>query len=401
VERNLVRPSGPWWDALEAETVAHVAASPYRRVFDPLAGARLASALAPSGHSLQVGTFSVRDLTDRTAYVSQWPVTESELVGTYLRRCLGERSLPSRARSIETRPALYFAGPLRFYNDLAYIDINACYASIFGPAGLDFRYREKGHNGAVGRVPFLDTEHFFESKRCRNLLWGNLLSRRNVVAHDGSLFVRRVRTTRLYSPELAQYVLDTVHAVAREAVRDFPVLSWHTDGAVLPGPEARAFQIWLLDRWGLLSREKARGPGIMFSLNCRAIGAHFTRQLLAGRARIGRPISTLRPVATERLAQLRQHLLNGAPMPAVRAVSRPGCAKCHQPVTGDIRAHMAAHDRAPKVETEWVQTEHRLLTPRTSRRLVCATCGGTFTATKDTIYARGPQCGCAEKTAIG
>ena len=414
-------PGTQWWADLLHETEERVAGDSWQRRFDPTPPVFLATrVLAPLGHFCQVGTWSVRDRADRTLWLSQEPVTYSELLATWVgRQGTGHRYY---ATKIEARAPLWFEGPLRYHPDLAYVDMQAFYPSLFGPMGWDFRYNPKICHGSRGAFPFVDFDRLAELKPVRNLLWGNFQSRRTITLESGRLTVRRVRTTALYRPMIVQAVYDLAHAVARDARANWPVIGWHTDGAVLPGHLAAQFQEWLLSEWGLRSVVKARGPSTLFTLNCRIIGDRPTLDLQHGvaHARKGRPVDNLRDVPVSRLKALRNELLGEAPVALRNPNVTPSgalpmaivCPQCHERiwergqggenVSEHLKAHREArlkaereHPKAPPWEED--RRPHHLLTGKACpTSMHCVGCDAMTTVIAgETPWHRGPWCpGC-------
>ena len=307
--------------------------------------------LAKEGHSLQIGTYQVSDLCCHVKWLSQWPVTTSEIAAAYLRRVKEGHDMPLSYAPVNTQSALYFRRPLRFHPDLAYVDISGCYPNLFFPAGLDLHYDGHGH-GTVGEVPFKDWPLIMPDKGLRNLLWGNLLSRHNTRAANGQLKVVYVATTANYRPPLCQYVFDSTHALAKWAIERFDVRCWLTDAAVVPGDQADDLIAALADEWLLQARVKWRGPGTLFALNHRRIGEHRTRVLARHpeEVRIGQPIDRIRNVPVEALMTLRRQLVEGElPMRQSLARSTPItggraiCGACKQEhPANQTRAHRAS-----------------------------------------------------------
>ena len=327
---------------LTAEAEAYAAAQPFERRPHDGPAIFLGVELAREGHSLQVGSYAVSDLCCHIKWVTQWPVTTSEVASTYLRRVKEGHDVPLSFAPVVTQSALYFRAPLRFHPDLAYVDISGCYPSLFFPAGFDFHYAN-GH-GAPGEVPFKDWQHIMPDKGLRNLLWGNLLSRHNTRASHGQLSVVPVPTTANYRPYLAQYVFDSTHAIALWARANFDLRVWLTDAAILPGDEAQALIDALASEWLLTARVKWRGPGTLFGLNHRHIGEHVTRVLEKHpeQVHIGRPLYRLRNVPVDKLMALRHQLVEGElPMPPkISRLSPAICGACKQEfAAGDTVAH--------------------------------------------------------------
>ena len=411
-------PETQWWADLLAETEGRVAGDGWARRFDPTPPVMLATrVLAPLGHFCQVGTWSVRDRTDRTIWLSQEPVTYSELLATWVgRQETGHRYLRTR---LAATPAIYFEGPLRYHPDLAYVDIRAFYPSLFGPMGWDFHYNPKTFQGGTGNFPFEDFEELALCKPVRNMLWGNFTSRRTITTQDGHLTVRRVATTALYRPAVVQATYDIAHAVARDSRANWPLLAWQTDGAILPGALADEFQAWLLTEWGLRSVVKARGPSTLFGLNCRAIGDHHTLQLRGdfSKARRGKPVDRLRDVPVERLKALHRQLQEGElPMKTLPNGVKPigaWCPRCRQAIwevgkegQETVAAHMRSH-RVAELEAArehpkagpWPEDRqpHRMLASRPfPTSMHCVGCGTMITVlVTETPWYRGPWCpGC-------
>ena len=405
-------PETQWWADLVADTEERVTGAAWERRYSPTPPIFLATrVLAPLGHFCQVGTWSVRDRTDQTVWLSQEPVTYSELLATWTgRQETGHRYYATR---LTNRAPLWFEGPVRYHPDLAYVDMQAFYPSLFGPMGWDFRYSSKAFHGSRGNYPFVDFDHLAEVKPVRNLLWGNFQSRRTVTLEGGRLTVRRMRTTALYRPLIVQAVYDLAHAVARDARANWPVIGWHTDGAVLPGHLADQFQEWLQTEWGLRSVVKARGPSTLFALNCRAIGDHRTLDVAhdLSRARLGKPIDNLREVPVERLKALRNELLGEVPMKTLPTGVVPTaaiCPQCHERMWeqgkgGDIGAHLRAHREARlKAEREhpkaapWEEDRrprHLLTGKAAPTSMHCVGCDAMTTVVAgETPWYRGPYC---------
>jgi hypothetical protein len=225
-------------------------------------------------HTLSIGSFSVTDLTTRTKYLFQWPYTYGEIAREYLAYCANQANIKLRQqKTVEVGCApVYFTGPRR--GNYAYVDISACYFSLYKYLTLDANYTAP--EISLGRAPFLDLDNFGQSKTIRNMAFG-MMNKRRMTVFTKERYNETPSRSEYYRPDIAAYVLQTTQAVAQDSINNFPIHMWLTDAAILPSEQATEFIYFLWKEWHLQSRIVAQGSSHLLATARYKVGEKMTR----------------------------------------------------------------------------------------------------------------------------
>lgn len=265
-----------------------------------------------SDHTFQLGSYHLLDKTDKVKYLYQWPFTYGEICLEYLRMCeeiAGKQLRWEPALSTNSKASIFFDGPSRGL--YSYVDITSCYYSIYHTCAINLRYNQRRCIVSQGTIPFYLPGEWGMKKETRNMLFGIMRKSHGLEFRNGH-FNNTKMHSKYYKPDIVAYVLDTVQAIAQEAIfiKRFPIHIWLTDAAILKTSEARNFQDFLWNEWGLSSKIKWEGPAALFASNCFQIGSRVTEQLRSFKIYNGAPINTIMPQNVPKLKKYRRLLLD-------------------------------------------------------------------------------------------
>lgn len=236
-------------------------------------------------NDLKVGNYSATDRKNHKRYVVQIPYTITECAREYIRICefcAGKklRAQYSKHKDIvRAHPVHYFSG---FYEgNLAYIDLKAAYWSILWPTTLDMEYDPINQEIAMnGKIPYVYADQFVICKEIRQLIH-SLFNYRTmrVWKWDEKRIRHQFPPSELYRPYNVWYIYDVMNAIVTDVANNFTLLQWLTDAAIVPANQADGLLDFLFEKWILLARIIATGPGMSNQTNMYKVGtkqtAHF------------------------------------------------------------------------------------------------------------------------------
>lgn len=283
------------------------------------------------------GTHSLTDVTAQRKYLDKcaWPVGDAELARQYLAQLVQEqapfdggegmasRRVPWQKRALpmfQITPPLYFKRPVD--GDLAYVDIHAAYHTLYSPATLDLDFDIERGTLALGRLNFLSAHEIGQEKGIRNSLVGITRALTMQQVRFGIAQTRRTHN-RFLAPGLWGYLMHTMHAIARQAVRDFGAVYVHTDGYIVPRPAAEPLITHLRDRWLMDAGIRHAGQGRVRACGAYRIGGHGTRTIGLS-DRHGQPVDNMLALTRdqERLLMRWRHWLAERHVP--QSLDMPG-----------------------------------------------------------------------------
>lgn len=278
----------------------------------------LPAKLTPT-HHWSIATERASDHTARVRYITQrqWPITHSELARAWLHECMaaggrhkwlcGPRSVP-----IEAMPTYCLGRGEPPSGVFAYVDITACFWSLYGSTALNLTFDPRGQvtlptPRSRGIWP-LHRSEWGAWKGPRNAAWGSFWPHPHYWAWSGHRQILRAckGSSTLANSSIIAWVIDILHAVATEAIDDFGARAWLTDAAILPSSRAEEWIEHLANRWALPSRVLAAGDSYIWSMGNYAVGDRISRLVAAemdGHHRLGPPI---RGIGTDRVCHFPQ-----------------------------------------------------------------------------------------------
>ena len=230
----------------------------------------------PRNCSLIVGSKSITDTTNKIKYIYQWPFTYGEVAAEYLAYCIEDYELTVFGGSPGPRAPVAFRGPTKGH--FAYVDIRACYFSLYRDLSLDTEFSTRGYFNK-GTIPFRDTVELKLCKTLRNTVFG-LMRKSSRTRFKNGLYTRTSERSQFYRPMVPDYVLSTMQAIAQEAWSFFPIQQWLTDAAIINSVYAPELIEYLAEEWGLEAQVDAQGPSYSFALGAYKIGQKTTSNLL-------------------------------------------------------------------------------------------------------------------------
>ena len=234
-------------------------------------------------------SLTVKDTKSRKVVGSE--VSSGEIARLYVKSIMADgddllsKRIPWRRDALQftdRRPAYYFAGQCA--GPFVFVDVNACYATLYSRLTLDLTYRPDTDPPllGLGRGKFPRSSEWVQSKNERNALWGNLLRPRVREWRHGNP-VDDALPNRYFAPDLVGIVLDACHTIALQAV-SMGALSWAVDGGAFRPDEGLEFIEWLSKSFGMTASTRAEGPGWLFGATSYQIGALTTEDVSKGRA---------------------------------------------------------------------------------------------------------------------
>lgn len=178
------------------------------------------------------------------------------------------------------------------------VDIVTCYHALSCRYGAVCEYRPQWVPPLLRCIgpAFVRAQELAPLRPVRLATWG-MLRGPGIYEYRHGAVQARMRPNRYCSPDLVGVVMETMHAIAQEAITAFPTACiWYRDAVVLRPAEAEAYIAWLAARWRLEATVRATGPGYVWGKASRAIGPDVTADVLAGRCYPHRASSNLQPL---------------------------------------------------------------------------------------------------------
>lgn len=244
---------------LEQAIVDRIQAKCYERISIPYRAWRLSKEYEKF-NGMVLGYFSATSWQERIKFIDEgkFPYPYTERARAYLDLIFTEQE-PRRKRVawnsrtkkfLKLNPPYYYAGP--YAGPLAYVDIVACYASLYGPLTLDVRFSDSPLKLRMGRVHFLEFGQLVQDKLVRNALGGGIIRSQNMLVYsDKRGLHRRSNYNKFLAPELWGLLMLSLHAIAFECINLFDCLYWNFDGAIVPLEQAEHMREYLADKWRL------------------------------------------------------------------------------------------------------------------------------------------------------
>jgi len=175
------------------------------------------------------------------------------------------------------------------YQDMAYVDLRAAYYVLYTRWwGLEYwpmRYLRPP------RTVIRWKEELATHKLARNALYGLLRGTTKIGYAKGGRLIRYPAHQYVY-PQVALAVVDTLHAIASQAVRMWKAVYVHTDGYIVPARLASHMVAWLRERWGLEARIDAIGDAHVLGVGIYAVGSKVSVPYVQGM--VGRDTERIR-----------------------------------------------------------------------------------------------------------
>ncbi len=302
---GIVLPPTDFYQMLSANLVNRYKASDFERIRISMEPIDWIAQNKPRNCSLIVGSKQITDTTNKVKYMYQWPFSYGELAVEYLNHCLIDSEQKPLGGSPGPKAPVAFRGPTK--GNFAYVDIKACYFSLYRYVNLDLSYCDSYFDS--GSIPFQDTSDLALCKPLRNTLFG-ILRKASRTRYKNGRYTRTNERSQYYRPMISNYVLSTMQAVAQESWRLFPVQQWLTDAAIIPSSYAPELIEYLAEEWRLDARVQARGPAYSFAAGVYKIGQKVTSNLLALSFQSGNT-TTFEPVPISMLRELRREVTDG------------------------------------------------------------------------------------------
>jgi len=232
---------------------------------------------------LAIGTMTVTDMKTKTRYIdsSLWPYTEWELAREYLRWIFesqaGERTKRvgwnrETFRMLKVHQPLFFERPER--GELCYLDISSAYWQLYNCLTLDVYFNPWRKAFGLGQIRFLCKDWLRAQRTVRNALIGIVRSKEHYEYHPaartgkgvvrlkpGSPWVIRRTYNKFLAPELWGFIVFYLHQIAAFLHANYDIFYIHTDGYILPQPQARDAIEAVMDRFKVSLAVKAAGHG--------------------------------------------------------------------------------------------------------------------------------------------
>lgn len=259
------------------------------------------------GKSLIVGAFQITDMKDKIKYLYQWPFTYGELASEYLHYCLQDIEVTrSVGGSIGPPPPLAFRGSTK--GTFAYVDIVACYFSLYRDIAIDTTYTNTGIY-IPGSIPFRDTEQLRLSKTLRNTVFG-IMRKNSRTRYSNGKYKSTNERSEFYRPMIVNYVLSTTQAIAQEAWSMFPIQQWLTDAAIINMSYSQDLIDYLKEDWCLDAKIEAYGSSHSMGLGRYKVGAkassHYSNLPYLGNG----PLEVFPKVPISTLKEIRREIAN-------------------------------------------------------------------------------------------
>lgn len=243
----------------------------------------LAGRVFVNGDSLTVIDAHQRYVAASAPYA---PYTAGELARAWLQSVLDRagRTRVSNAQlvgGLRLSPALFFDPPADRGGEWAMVDVKAAYWTLYSRRALDCMFRvstgfdwDPGNRGewrpGVLTIPEGDLAWVGEEKALRNAAWG-VMQGGNISWYEGGAIRSKPSRSRYAAPDLVQFVLAQMNAVAAEA-RALGAVMWLTDAAICRPDQVNLIRDVLHARWGLDVALKAYGGGYLYGLGDYEIG---------------------------------------------------------------------------------------------------------------------------------
>lgn len=275
------------------------------------------SLVSKESHNIYLGHDKVTDAGNRVRYLRKgiYPVTRGELAREYLKysmECSDKTRLIVTKKSLpllDLTPPLYFVG----YGEStvgpwAMIDITAAHFSIYRNLTLDSRY-QPNETLTLGSIPFPQTDEWGMDKLARNAVMGIVTSRSVSQVWYGHL---RMIPTRNYflAPSVHGYVMDCMHAIARDMVETFGSPWWYIDAFVVRQGRAQEALDRLQTKWHVTGRILSQGAGRIWSLTDYHVGPKRTKRVRRLKPQRGQPIAHISGSVDLARMEKWQHWLN-------------------------------------------------------------------------------------------
>ena len=271
---GIVLPPTPLYETLTARVINRYEESKYQRIRIRQEPIEWIKEINPDS-SLIVGAKQLTDSINKVKYLYQWPFTFGELANEYLTYCLEDfpKFMPQGGSSGPKAPVA-FRGPTK--GTYAYVDIQACYFSLYRYITLDSEYCSNRFR--MGNIPFKRSDELFLSKVLRNTVFG-LLRKSSRTRYRNGKYTRTTEKSNYHRPMISDYVLSTMQAVAQEAWNLFDIKQWLTDAAIIPLSQAHDLVTYLNLEWNLNAKIESIGPSWSFGSGVYKVGNKVTKGL--------------------------------------------------------------------------------------------------------------------------
>lgn len=219
------------------------------------------------------------------------------------RRGMGAKRVPWRKDALpmlDVLPPRWWCPPddgAPWRGELAYVDIDRAYHSLWSPLALDMHWRPDDDcpRLGVGRMPMLGAGELDDAKEVQRGVAGIIRATRMLIYERGApTHVDTTGWSRHLCPDLWGVVQWSLHSIAQTAVSEYGCEMWVVDGGVMPVGDAERFARWLADAWGLSSHVRWAGEARVWgvgSWECAGSGS-------VVRGRVRRPQKNLLPIST-------------------------------------------------------------------------------------------------------
>jgi hypothetical protein len=265
----------------------------------------------------QDGRLTILDDRRKLLPFTQWPLSDGDLARQYLRSTLEPWQAEAPPKSLRRKripfntgaavefmgyePSVrYFEPPAERGGPWAHVDIEACYPSLYFRGGPVMEYRPWWSSPVLRVVGprFERQAEWLLDKGPRSAVWGMVRSAGIPELRFGQ--PGKISPNKFCSPDLVGYLLDTVNAIAAEAIERWPsICMWVVDAAIMRPDDAREFVLWLSERWGLVATIDVEGPGYVWGYNCWTIANVSKGAAAFGMAHNGPALSSVRQLASE------------------------------------------------------------------------------------------------------
>jgi hypothetical protein len=224
-------------------------------------------------------SFTIMDTKTRLVPVPAWPVVDGELGRAYLRAMTEHYGTAPpyqrgvvKAGHMERGPALW-CEPVRRMKFLSYVDLHHAYWSILRPHCWDTLHMLDGRVlTPLGGLRWIRPDEVAEDRGIRLAVPGTLFARGFAFYHWGKWTEHPRSPGSFTQPSLYHIVFSTMHAIAADVIRHFPVHAWLTDACIIDAAAEDDVRGFLAERWALASSVKGRGMGQVFNVGSYRIG---------------------------------------------------------------------------------------------------------------------------------
>lgn len=174
-----------------------------------------------------------------------------------------------------------YCDPVPWSDYLIYVDIRACYHTIYSRIPFDLRFTGlRPYDGEVWFKDFLPPD-LADYKDCRNSVIGVMRSLKQTRVVQGKLQAKP-HTNVLLNPQVWGYIVHLLHTVAHRAV-DCNAVYFNTDGAIFRTETDAINWMSIVSEWGFEPVVKKQGPGYVSS-----VGNYWIDTNLSGRIDVRR-----------------------------------------------------------------------------------------------------------------